>query len=185
MASYNITSPDGQTYKINAPDDATQEQVLAYAQKNFSMAKVSPAEEKSLMARMGQHGGNLLAGAVRGAGSIGATLIQPFETSTANKERRQSMDDALQSFGAEPDSNVYGLGKIGAEIAGTAGAGGVIDNAGRLLPGAARMAARNAISPPAENPRMPTLAGSMAHSSARCRTRRSARWPSARPWTSH
>lgn len=140
MASYNITSPDGQTYKINAPDDATQEQVLAYAQKNFSMAKVSPAEEKSLMARMGQHGGNLLAGAVRGAGSIGATLIQPFETSTANKERRQSMDDALQSFGAEPDSNVYGLGKIGAEIAGTAGAGGVIANAGRLLPGAARMA---------------------------------------------
>lgn len=140
MASYNITSPDGQTYKINAPDDATQEQVLAYAQKNFSMAKVSPTEEKSLMARMGQHGGNLLAGAVRGAGSIGATLIQPFETASANKERRQSMDDALQSFGAEPDSNMYGAGKIGAEIAGTAGAGGVIANAGRLLPGAARMA---------------------------------------------
>lgn len=140
MASYNITSPDGQSYKITAPDDATQEQVLAYAQKNFQMAKVSPSEEKSIVARMAQHGGNLLAGGIRGAGSIGATLIQPFESSAANKQRRQDMDDALQSFGAETDSNMYGAGKIGAEIAGTAGAGGALANGLRLLPGAARMA---------------------------------------------
>lgn len=39
MATYQITSPDGQTYRITAPDDASQEQVLAYAQKNFKMAK--------------------------------------------------------------------------------------------------------------------------------------------------
>lgn len=140
MASYNITSPDGQTYKITAPDDASQDDVLAYAQKNFQMAKMSPIEEKSLMSRMGQHGGNLLAGAVRGAGSIGATLISPFETSSENKQRRQSMDDALQSFGAEPDSSMYGAGKIGAEVAGTAGAGGMLARGAMLLPGAARFA---------------------------------------------
>lgn len=31
MATYNVTSPSGQRYKVNAPDDATQAQVLAYA----------------------------------------------------------------------------------------------------------------------------------------------------------
>lgn len=39
MASYNITAPDGTAFKITAPDDATQEQVMAYAQKNFKIAK--------------------------------------------------------------------------------------------------------------------------------------------------
>ena len=39
MATYDITSPDGQKYRISAPDDATQEQVISYAQKNFKMAK--------------------------------------------------------------------------------------------------------------------------------------------------
>lgn len=36
MARYEITAPDGQRFEINAPDDATQEQVLAYAQSQFS-----------------------------------------------------------------------------------------------------------------------------------------------------
>ena len=102
MASYNITSPDGQKYTINAPDDASQEDVMAYAQKSFKMAK-APEQEKSLASRAGQHGGNILAGAIRGAGSIGATIMRPFETGAENDQRRQSMDDALQMLGAEPE----------------------------------------------------------------------------------
>lgn len=35
MAKYRITSPDGQSYEITAPDDATEEQVMAYAQQQF------------------------------------------------------------------------------------------------------------------------------------------------------
>lgn len=38
MATYKITSPDGQVYRITAPDDATQEQVMAYAQESFKTA---------------------------------------------------------------------------------------------------------------------------------------------------
>jgi hypothetical protein len=38
MAEYDITSPDGRKFRITAPDDATQEQVLEYAQKNFGPA---------------------------------------------------------------------------------------------------------------------------------------------------
>lgn len=46
MGKYRITSPDGQTYEINAPDNATQEEVMAYAQKNFKMAAQPKPEPK-------------------------------------------------------------------------------------------------------------------------------------------
>jgi len=35
MPSYNITSPDGQKFKVTAPEGATQEQILAYAKQNM------------------------------------------------------------------------------------------------------------------------------------------------------
>ena len=47
------------------------------------------------------------------------------------------MDAALQSMGAEPDSWMYKGGKIGAEIAGTAGAGGLLAKGVAAIPGAA------------------------------------------------
>lgn len=36
MATYRVTAPDGSTYEINAPDDASEADVMAYAQKQFS-----------------------------------------------------------------------------------------------------------------------------------------------------
>lgn len=36
MAKYRISTPDGSTYEVTAPDDATQEQVLAYAQAHHA-----------------------------------------------------------------------------------------------------------------------------------------------------
>lgn len=38
MAKFRITGPDGNTYEITAPDDATEQQVLAYAQSNYQPA---------------------------------------------------------------------------------------------------------------------------------------------------
>lgn len=73
--------------------------------------------------------GNLLAGGVRGAGSIGATILTPYDLlagntkSIGNPERRQAMDEGLRSVGADPDSLMYQGGKIAGEIAGTAGVG--------------------------------------------------------------
>lgn len=46
MGKYRITSPDGQTYEINAPDGATQDEIMAYAQKNFKMAALPKTEQK-------------------------------------------------------------------------------------------------------------------------------------------
>ena len=38
MAKYIITSPEGTTFEITAPDDATEQEVLDYAKSNFSKA---------------------------------------------------------------------------------------------------------------------------------------------------
>lgn len=43
MATYRVTGPDGQTYRITAPDDASEADVLAYAQQQFG-AQQKPQE---------------------------------------------------------------------------------------------------------------------------------------------
>jgi len=35
MPAYTVTAPDGKTYDVNAPEGATQEDAIAYVQKNF------------------------------------------------------------------------------------------------------------------------------------------------------
>lgn len=92
-----------------------------------------------------QQVGNFYGGVVRGAGSIGATLLWPYDKATdlimddrgptveglisgqqpksRNQERREAMDWSLGDIGADKDSALYQTGKIGGEIAGTAGVG--------------------------------------------------------------
>lgn len=48
MPDYEITSPDGKKFVVTAPDGATQEQVLSYAQKQFSAQPAVPQEEPSI-----------------------------------------------------------------------------------------------------------------------------------------
>lgn len=44
MPSYEVTSPDGKTWEVNAPEGATQDQVLAYAKSQWSaQSKPAPA----------------------------------------------------------------------------------------------------------------------------------------------
>lgn len=80
---------------------------------------------------------NTGAGLIRGAGSIGATIVAPGDmlndalqgrglSLQSNRERRDAMDMVLSGMGAHTDSTGYAIGKTGAEIAGTAGAGPAI-----------------------------------------------------------
>jgi hypothetical protein len=99
-----------------------------------------------------QQGANLLGGAVRGAGSLGATVMRALpnflggDTAEENEQRRRDMDAALQNLiGADPDSLAYQGGKLGAEIAGTAPIGGLL---GRGVGAAANMAGRGAQAAP-------------------------------------
>jgi hypothetical protein len=92
---------------------------------------------------------DLVLGGLRGAGSIGATLLTPIDAAAraagiqndfiGRTDRRESMTDATKTLGADPTSFMYGLGKLGTEVTGTAGAGGLVANTlGRVLPAAAQ-----------------------------------------------
>jgi hypothetical protein len=112
--------------RIEFPDGMAAGEIEAAIKKNF--LSIPAAKKESSTA------GSLLAGAVRGAGSIGATLMAPLDAAAraagiensfiGRDDRRSSMDNALKTMGADTDSFAYGAGKIGAEIAGTAGVGG-------------------------------------------------------------
>ena len=98
-----------------------------------------PQAERSMLGAIKQGAGNLVAGAVRGAGSIGATILAPYDIAKdaldgkglsldSNRQRRADMDAGLRELGADTDSMLYKGGKLAGEIAGTAGAGGAVAN---------------------------------------------------------
>lgn len=104
-----------------------------------------------MLRRAGGVARDIAAGAVRGAGSIGATLLTPIDAAAramgvqnefiGRTDRRKSMDAALAGLtGADTDSFAYGAGKLGAEVAGTLGVGGALAKGAALIPGAARAA---------------------------------------------
>lgn len=129
--------PDGTVLEFpdGTPDDVVDRVVKS------SLQPAAPAAPKtSLMQDVKQTVGNAAAGLVRGAGSIGATLLAPRDAlegfiarqmgapELAPQDRRTGMDGGLTQMGAQPDSLAYKGGKLAAEIAGTAGAGGVVAN---------------------------------------------------------
>lgn len=163
-----VTFDDGTTHQYKgAPDTVTPEQVQARAQREFGKTVSAldggrPAE--SFASKAGGVARDVAAGAVRGAGSIGATLLYPIDKArdlyygdreptvkglvtgqqplSRNEERRRDMDNALADLvGADTDSLAYGVGKVGTEIAGTLGVGGTVANvAGRAVPALATRA---------------------------------------------
>ena len=114
-------------------------------------------------ANMAQEIDNLRGGFVRGAGSIGASLLYPWDSAqdalngdrgptlsslitgdkpmNRNQQRRADMDSALSSLiGSDPNSRGYAAGKQVIEIAGTAGMGGLIGKGLIAIPALAKFA---------------------------------------------
>ncbi len=134
--------PDGTVLEFPA---GTSQDVIQRAVKQRLGGVSQPAPtEPSIGQKIGQQLTNAGAGLVRGAGSIGSTILAPrdaLQNFIARQmgapelqvaDRGQAMTGALQEMGAQPDSLAFQAGKIGSEIAGTAGTGGVLANvAGR------------------------------------------------------
>lgn len=93
-------------------------------------------------------GVDTIAGAARGAGSLGSTLMAPIDAGLralglgnvpflGANDRRSQLDPALKSMGANPESNQYQAAKLAAEVAGTSGVGGLLGGVISKIPGAA------------------------------------------------
>jgi hypothetical protein len=151
-----ITFDDGSKHVYQgAPDDVTPDQVEARASKEFGKrvtaldggkpAAPSAAPEPSFLDKAAQQVKNVAGGLARGAASIGATLTTPVKQydTQGNADPRsflqrradtlQGVEQGTQALGADPSSLVYKGTKLGAEIAGTGGAGGAIAGGVRAL----------------------------------------------------
>jgi hypothetical protein len=147
----DVRLPDG-TIIRGVPDGMSKADLTAKLARNgYDVSKLE-AKEPSLMDDIKQGAGNLAAGLVRGAGSIGATILAPIDIAKdaldgkglsleSNRQRRADMDAGLRTLGADTDSWMYKGGKLAGEVAGTAGAGGVLANGVRAVaPGATGLA---------------------------------------------
>lgn len=158
MRNITLTFEDGSIHQYNnVPDDITPEQVNARAQKEFSNKRVTNidggrATNKSSggysfsLSNVPGNLANLAGGLVRGAASIGSTIVAPYDiakdaiegkglTLESNRERRKKIDQGLAQLGVDTDSGFYSAGKLTSEIAGTAGVGGIVGNTiGRVAP---------------------------------------------------
>jgi hypothetical protein len=119
---YNIEEPKAQ-------EPTKQEVVPRPARTALRLATPAGVAGALFSAEGREDLGNAIAGGVRGAGSIGATLLAPFEGMDANRERRASMDSALTTMGADPQSLAFQGGKIATEVGGTLPVGGVAGRA--------------------------------------------------------
>lgn len=122
---------------------------------------IEDAPETTQAEQVRQQDKNVLGGLIRGAGSIGATILYPWDKGrdmyygdrdpsitglvtgqqprSRNEERRAAIDAGLQElFGADPESAGYKTGKLGSEILGTAGVGGVLAKGAQAVPALTR-----------------------------------------------
>jgi hypothetical protein len=94
MATFIVTSPDGKEYEITAPEGATQEQVLAYAQQSFN----KPAEptQRTLPQEAGRQLGLTARAAITGLTAVPAMMAEPVAAGVNMLAGRQVMGSPTQ-----------------------------------------------------------------------------------------
>lgn len=146
MAQYRVTSPDGSTYDVTAPDDATPEQVQSMVAQSIGNAPAAPAQDHpSLLGRIGRGvvrgvrdpidaGAQML---VRGASAIG--LAPQSEVDRVDQINRDAEQGYQQSRGSS--AGTFDPSRLGGQIVGTAPLFALAPAGGATLAGRTAMGA--------------------------------------------
>lgn len=128
MPVYDIISPDGEAFEIDAPEDATPEQIQAYAQKNFSSLPGKTPQPSTFE--------NVAAGFNRGVDDFGDTVGKYTGLNYLRDKAAQGMEavglipegsreklapeNRLKSYNETyGDSMAAGVGRFGGQVAST------------------------------------------------------------------
>jgi hypothetical protein len=153
MAKYRITGPDGKSYEITAPDDASEQDVLAYAQQNYQQAKTpaaqpaqpetfDPTEGMSWFDKAAAGLGKSMVDTAEGIGQLTGFVDQ------AQVDERRQLDQALMNTGAGMAGNVVGqLGQMMVPVSGGAKVASLLGRATPYAGAAARSAGFAATQP--------------------------------------
>ena len=144
MPKYEITSPDGKRFEVTAPEGATQEQVLSYAQSKFAETPTAqPAQpaEPSSMERLGK----AAVGGFMQSSIPGAAMNTLKEASGIANERYGNM--AYEAGGGVTDI----ASKLGASPEVAAGAGYATNVGLQAIPAVAGALAGSALQGPIQN----------------------------------
>jgi len=91
MPVFHVTGPDGHIYEVNAPEGTTEQDAIAYAQKNMAATSEAVKPEPSMLDNLRFRAGQLNTGAVQGLAGLADSVI-------------------------DFPKNLYNLGRIGAGI---------------------------------------------------------------------
>lgn len=157
MPDYEVTSPEGKSYIVTAPEGATKEQIYAYAKRQADTTPPAsqPEQGRDWLREIGLAGGaafkgamtlpDLLANAGRDAVNMGSSVLEKIPgMPKQNRLSSQSSNDLLKYLGAdqpETPSERVTSDAIGGGVSALAGPGKVGKNylAGLLAGGGAGM----------------------------------------------
>lgn len=104
MATYEVTAPDGRVFEVDAPEGATQQQIIEYAQQNFANAAPQKPKSDPVVDAAGQ----LVRGVNRGLNAVAAlpgALVGGAVSMAGFPETGKAMqfDNAASRFMTSPD----------------------------------------------------------------------------------
>lgn len=125
MAKYQIQSPSGETFEITAPDTASQDEILAYAQSQFKAEAPKPQDGmKQQLNELADIGVGALGEAAKFAGRI-----LPGVT---GEELQAKTQRALTPKGRQLNPEALGLGRTMTDVGASFAAGPVLGAASKL-----------------------------------------------------
>lgn len=129
MPQFDITSPDGRKFRVTAPDGATQEEVLAYAQQNMPQAEPAPKKrERSFPEQLLRQGGLAVRHGVQGLGNFAGIFTDPFQNLAGGQTLSGATKNVLDWAGLpKPETPAEEISRAGSEA--IAGGGPILKGA--------------------------------------------------------
>jgi hypothetical protein len=120
MPKYIVTAPDGSKYEVNAPDDASEQDVMAYVQQNYQQA-AKPQEQPQFNPTEGMSNTDLLlagtgAGLTSMARGAGQRIRDVLPQEWADKAGLPTTKDVEEARRLEKPLMDTALGKVGSFI---------------------------------------------------------------------